>query len=89
MRSPVVASRNLTHTEKRSSAGFIRTGFKDHFNRLLEDPGDTEGEREAGVVLPGFNSVDRLARYMKPLSKFCLRPVTLCSKNSEAVPHSC
>jgi hypothetical protein len=38
-----------------SGIAFVGGRFKNRFNRLLEEPRDTEGERQAGVVLPRFD----------------------------------
>jgi hypothetical protein len=61
--------------------------LEDRFDRLLEEPRDTESKRQAGVVLPRFDRVYRLARYVEECRQFRLRPVTLCAKNSEPVLH--
>ena len=72
----------------RSSVARIRAGFKDRFNRLPEEARDAEGERKAGIILPGFNCVHGPARYGEPRTKIRLRPLTLCSETSEPVLHS-
>ena len=66
---------------------FLRTKFKDGFDRLIEDSRDTKRERQTGIVLLGFDRVNGLTRHLQLACKFCLRPAALCAKDSEAVQH--
>jgi hypothetical protein len=75
-------------TRHRSSVARIGAGFKDRFNRLPEEARDADGERKAGIILPGFDCAHDLTCDMEPRSKIRLRPLTLCSETSEPVPHS-
>ena len=41
--------------------GFVGSRFENRFDGLVEEAGDTEGKREARVVLAGFNCVHGLS----------------------------
>src|SRR5579864_6254128 len=65
----------------RMLAGRFRFGLKDGFNRLLEHPGNVEGKRQAGIVLPVLNGVHGLPRYPELRGEVRLRPATLGTQN--------
>lgn len=65
----------------------VRMKFKDGFDRLIEHARDAKSERETRIVLLGLDRVDGLARHLQPGRKLCLRPISFCAKDAEAVHH--
>lgn len=57
------------------------------FDTLLEQLGDQESQRQAGVVLAGFDRIDRLARHVQPFGEVALRPAALGAKLAQVVVH--
>jgi len=49
-------------------------GKEDAFDRLPEQLRDAERERQARVVLAGFDRIDRLARDLELFGELALRP---------------
>ena len=76
-----------TANERALSGGFAIAGFKDGFNGLLEESRDGKSQRQTRVVLPGFNCIHRLPRYLEPASQVGLGPLALCPENSETILH--
>jgi hypothetical protein len=60
----------------------IPTWFKDLFEPQLKHLRHLEGQRQARIVLAGFNRIDRLATYPEPGREFSLRPFALGSKDA-------
>ena len=55
--------------------------FENRFDGLVEEAGDTEGKREARVVLAGFNCVNGLARHVETTQQ--VPPVTIHARREE------
>jgi len=62
-------------------------GSEDVFDRSVEQRGNFEGKREAGIVSACLDGVHRLARYVKFIGQVALRQVALGSQNAKAVFH--
>jgi hypothetical protein len=60
---------------------------KDALDRLAEHAGDPEGERQARVVLAGFECVDGLARHRQLFGERALRPAARLAQFAQAVVH--
>src|SRR5690348_3949203 len=60
---------------------------ENRFDARAEQPRDLEGQRQAGVVLAGFDGVDRLSRDVQPLAEFGLRPGVFLAQFANAVFH--
>src|SRR5688572_13759885 len=60
---------------------------ENRFDRLLEQPGDREGQRETGVILPGLDGVDGLPGHLEPLRQIGLRPGPLGPQHPETIGH--
>ena len=78
---PLVASRAKRALERppawhrasrKQPSVLSRARFENRFDGLVEEAGDTEGEREAGVIFTSFNCVHGLARHVETSSKVCL-----------------
>src|ERR1700678_619385 len=67
---------------------FLLAGFKDGFNGLLEQSRDGKSQGQTRVVLPRFNCIRGLARYLETASQVGLGPLALCPENSKAVFHN-
>ena len=65
-------SKWLQRTARSISIFLSKARFENRFDGLIEEAGDTEGEREAGVIFAGFNCVHGLARHVETSSKFRL-----------------
>ena len=61
--------------------------FENALNRLGEQPGDSERQREARIVPARFDRVDRLARYAESLRQVGLRPSALGAKLGQPISH--
>ena len=62
-------------------------GAEDRLDRLLEQPGDREGQGETGVVLPGLDGVYGLPGHLEPLRQIGLRPGPLGPQHPETIGH--
>ena len=73
----------------RLGAGLSRSvpGTEDLFDRMSEERGDLEGEREAGIVPAGFDGVDGLALDAQPLGQLRLRQVVPRTEDAQFVLH--
>ena len=60
---------------------------EDGLDRLFENAGDLEGQRQGGVVAAGLQRIDGLARHAQPLGQFGLTPVALGAQHLETVVH--
>ena len=57
---------------------------EDRLDRLAEQARDAEGERQARVVLAGFDRVDGLARNRQPFGQLALRPALCLAQFADA-----
>src|SRR5262245_53441613 len=71
----------------RSTSNFRAVGAEDLLDLELEERGDGEGQRQAGVVLAGLDRVDRLARHAEALRQIALRPAVLAAELANAIVH--
>ena len=55
-------------------------GSEDLFDRLIEDGGDTKGERQARIVLSLLDGIDGLTGDLELLRQVCLSPIAFCPK---------
>src|ERR1039458_2843988 len=46
-----------------------------------------EGQRKAGIVLPGLDRVDRLARDLQPFGQIGLRPIPFSTQYTQPILH--
>jgi hypothetical protein len=62
-----------------------------HENRLdrhFEYVGYPEGERKRGIVLAGFDRVDRLSADLEPLGQIGLAPAAFSAQHAQPVVHA-
>jgi len=62
-------------------------GLKDGFNWLLEHSRNVECKRQAGIVFPVLDGVDRLPGHPEVRCEVRLRPVALGAQNAKTVLH--
>lgn len=58
---------------------------KNLFDGLAEGVGNIESEREAGIILPGFDCVDGLPGNGEPLGEASLRPVVFRAQDFDPI----
>jgi hypothetical protein len=64
-----------------------RVILKNFFDRQAEQPGSFECERQTGIELSFFDSIDGLPRDLKLGSELCLRPIMLCTEYLQPILH--
>lgn len=61
--------------------------FKYLIHRNMEGLGDAKGQIQRGIVLSGFQGIDRLSRNPDLFAQFILRPVLLGPEHFEFILH--
>lgn len=83
-------SASVERVSARSSIGppsCLRLGIEDVLDLLVEDTGDLERQRKAGVVLADLDGIHGLPRDPELTGKTSLGQLVLGSKQSQPVPH--
>lgn len=62
--------------------------MENFLDRHVEQPGDTKGKRQGGIMLAGLNGVDGLTRHIQPPCQIRLAPVVHRTQNFKTVFHS-
>ena len=61
--------------------------FENVFDRLPEQLGDAERQRQARIVFARFDGVDGLARYIEMLGQIALRPAARFAQFADVIVH--
>src|SRR3954454_14782731 len=90
VRRAIAATRAISPRAGRAAGSGVMAALpviENLLDRPLEQAGEPEGQRQRGIVFPGLDRVDRLARDSEPAAKLRLAPVPLGSQHLQTVLH--